>query len=120
MPLLAALLPRGLDATDLRLDWAALAFTAGLACLTALAFGALPAWRASRVDLAEAMKQAGKGAGQTGRDRLRGALIVAEVAMSAALLVGAGLLLESFWRLNRVDAGFRPEGVMTMGRFLAL
>ncbi len=91
-----------------------LAFALGLSLGTGLLFGLLPALRASRADLGEVMKEGARGtAGGPARDRLRGSLIVAEVALSFALLLGAGLLLRSLERLLAVDKGFDAGHVIT-------
>ena len=97
---------------EIAIDGRVLLFTAGVSMITGLAFGALPAL-ASRVDLSSAMKQGGRGAAGVGRRRTQRVLIVAQVAVSVVLLVGAGLLLASFYRLQRVDAGYRADRVMT-------
>ena len=90
---------------EIGIDVRVLLFTVAISMLTGLLFGTLPAL-ASRVDLAGAMKQGSKGAGESGgRRRLQRALIVAQVAVSVVLLVGAGLLLASFYRLQRFDPG---------------
>ncbi|MEJ2215330.1 MAG: ABC transporter permease [Gemmatimonadota bacterium] len=96
------------------LDAAVLAFTAGVTLLTGLLFGMLPAWQASRHrDLGERLK-AGRGLSEgVGRNRLRGALIVGELAVALLLLAGAGLLARSFLNLHRVDLGFRTDHVLT-------
>src|SRR5689334_22723114 len=98
-PLLANL-PRG---KDVRLDALALAFTAAIALLTGLGFGLYPALRASSPSIHDLLKDVRATGAHA---RLRGALIVAEVALSMVLLVGAGLTLRSFARLTRVDPGF--------------
>jgi putative ABC transport system permease protein len=91
-----------------------LGFALVLSLLTGLLFGLLPALRASRADLGEVMKAGAPGAvGGSARDRLRGALIVAEVALSFALLIGAGLLIRSLDRLLAVDKGFDSERVIS-------
>jgi putative ABC transport system permease protein len=74
--------------------------------------GLLPAWQASRVNVQEALKDAGRGSIGS-RDRLRAGLLVAEVSLSLVLLIAAGLLLTSFARLQQVKAGFAPGGVFT-------
>ncbi len=94
------------------LDLRVLAFTAGLSLLTGLLFGLLPALRTSRPDLQAALQQGGRG-DSGARSRLRGALVVAEVALALILLVGAGLLLQSFARRAGVDPGFRTDGLLT-------
>ncbi|MDP1572143.1 MAG: ABC transporter permease [Vicinamibacterales bacterium] len=90
-----------------------LLFTLGVSMLTGLVFGTLPAI-SSRVDLVSALKAGSKGSGEApARRRLQGALIVAQVAVSVVLLVGAGLLLLSFFRLQSVDPGYRADRVMS-------
>lgn len=101
------------------LDGNVLAFTFATAILTGLLFGLAPALRAARVDLSSSMKAGGRSAhGEGGlgnsRGRLRGVLVIAEVAISLMLLVGAGLLLRSFVRLQQVSPGFEPGGVISM------
>jgi predicted permease len=92
-----------------------LAFTAGLAIVTTLVFGLVPAWRASRVDVQSALKTGGRGSGHDRmRQRMAKGLIVAEVSLSLLLLVGAGLLIESVMRLAAAPLGFEPQGLMTI------
>jgi len=95
------------------LDWRVLGFTVGATVLSGLFFGLLPAWQTARVDLQPALKDGGRAA-SSGGNRLRDALVVAEIALSLALLVGAGLLLRSFTRLGHVDPGYDARGVLTM------
>jgi predicted permease len=115
VPVLVSLSPAGLPrAGEITLDARAVAFALLAAAATSLLFGVVPAWQASRVDLGESLKAAsGKGGAARG-GRLRGALIVAEVALSLVLLVGAGLLVQSFLRLRSVELGFDPENLTTM------
>ena len=102
---------------EVGIDWRVLLFTLIVSMATGLLFGTAPAM-ASRVDLAGAMKQGGRGAGESaGRRRLQSALIVAQVAVSVVLLVGAGLLLASFYKLQRVDPGYRGDRVMSAELF---
>jgi predicted permease len=109
-------IPR-LDAIGI--DGRVLAFTFGVSILTGILFGLAPALRAARVDLNSTLKSGGRntqGDGGLGgsRRRLRGVLVVAEMAISIVLLVGAGLLIRSFVQLSRVSPGFEPEGVISM------
>jgi putative ABC transport system permease protein len=95
------------------LDLRVLGFTFVLSLLTGLIFGVAPALQASRNDLNEALKEGGRNAGAA-HNRLRSSLVVAEVALSLMLLVGAGLMIRSFAKLERVDSGIRPENVLTV------
>jgi putative ABC transport system permease protein len=98
---------------EIEIDFAVLAFTLGISIVTGLLFGTLPAL-GSRVDLVSALKQGGAQTGESGgRKRMQGALIVAQVAVSVVLLVGAGLLLTSFYRPQQVETGYRAQGVLT-------
>ncbi|MDQ3996517.1 MAG: ABC transporter permease [Gemmatimonadota bacterium] len=97
---------------DVRLDGPVLAFTAAVALGSGVLFGLLPALRASRSDVGEVLKAGGRGAGQglAGKG-VRAALVVAEISLSLILLVGAGLLMRSFMRLQAVDLGFTSTNV---------
>jgi putative ABC transport system permease protein len=99
---------------DVSLDRYVLFFTLGVATLTGILFGLAPALHASKPDPGNMLKESGRGLSQSGRNRLRSALIVSEVALSLMLLVGAGLLINSFWRLLRTDAGFDPRSVLAL------
>ena len=103
-------LPRGFG---VRLDPTVFAFTLACALLTGLAFGALPAWSASRDNPSDSLKEAGA-RGSSGRrtQRLRSALVVSEVALAVMLVATASLLIKSFVRLQEVDPGFIPGGVI--------
>lgn len=95
------------------IDGRILLFTLGLTLLTGLLFGLAPALQAGQVNLNELLKEGGRsGVGQRQR-RLRDALVVVEVALALVLLVGAGLLIRSFWKLQQADPGFNPERVLT-------
>jgi putative ABC transport system permease protein len=95
-------------------DGRVLLFTALVAILTSVTFGLVPALRARRVDLTDSLKDGAPGASSGGRQRLRSALVVVEMALAVVLLVGAGLMLRSLWSLQRVDVGFEPSRVMTL------
>jgi putative ABC transport system permease protein len=96
---------------DISIDGRVLLFSSALSLATGILFGLAPAWQASRWGIAAIMKEGGRSSAGGGR-RLRNALLVAEVALSIVLLVGAVLLLRSFERVTRVDPGFRAENVL--------
>ncbi len=104
-----------------RLDVVSLFFTIAVSVATALIFGLLPAREASQTDPHTAMRQQTRSATSDRRHhRIRGALVVIEVALAVVLLVGAGLLFRTFSNLSRVDLGFQPAGTVTAGLFLGL
>lgn len=97
-----------------RVDIGVLAFTAGVALVTALIFGIAPALAASRPNMYETLKEGGRGSVDSrGRSRLRNVLVVAEISIALVLMVGASLLLGSLLRLQRANPGFDAEGVLT-------
>jgi putative ABC transport system permease protein len=102
-------LPR---AAEIRVDAPVLAFTFGVALVTGLLAGVLPAWRLTRDDPNDALKQGGRADADAGSPIARSALVVAEVALALVLLVGAGLLVRSLGRLQGVDPGFDPRHVL--------
>jgi predicted permease len=93
------------------IDWRVLAFTLGTAVISALFFGLLPAARAARPQLQQTLREGGRGSAT--RDRLRPLLVAAEVTLAITLLVASGLLIRSAWKMQRVDPGFDPRGVLT-------
>jgi putative ABC transport system permease protein len=104
------------DLPTLRMDARVLGFTLLLALLTSVLFGLAPAWEASRASLNDALNEGGRPGGATGRPqhRLTRWLVVAQVGLALVLLVGAGLLGQSFLRLRGVDPGFRPDRVLSL------
>jgi putative ABC transport system permease protein len=100
----------------IRLDAGALLFMAGVSVLTGILFGTVPALQSSRADLNSTIKEGGRGGTSRARRRTRAALVVAEIAISLMLLVGAGLLLRSFSNMQRVTGGFHapPRQLLTM------
>jgi putative ABC transport system permease protein len=103
-------LPR---AADIGIDARVVGFVAAITMLTGVIFGLVPAVQTLREDLQGWLKEQarGSGAGRTSQ-RLRRVLVIGEIAMSAALLIGAALLIKSFWQLQAVDPGFTPDHVL--------
>ena len=112
---LASLLPRNFPrAAEINPDLRVLFFTALISLVTGVLFGMAPAWRVSRPDVVTALNETGRGSTETARGRrLRSGLVIAEMVLAFVLLVGAGLLIRSFWQLQKVELGFNPQGVMT-------
>jgi predicted permease len=109
---------------EIGMDFRVLAFTLAISILTGIVFGLAPAIRASRVDMNSALKAGGRSSHSGGglslrRDKLRGALVIAEVAVSLTLLAGAGLLIRSFVRLISVPPGFNTDHVISMEVYTA-
>jgi len=102
-------------ATEIRINWYVLGFTVALTLLTGVIFGLMPALSASKLDLNESLKEGGRSAsGGVSGGRSRQLLVVAEVALSLVLLIGAGLMIRSFARLLATDPGFKPERLLTL------
>ena len=98
------------------LDPRVLGFTMLIALGTCLIFGLVPAWQASKPDLQTALEQSGRTSGPgASRLRFRQMLVVFQVSVAVMLVIGAGLLIKSFWLLQRVDPGFEAEGVLSAG-----
>jgi putative ABC transport system permease protein len=113
--LLIALSPSDTPRLDqITIDGRVLAFTLIVALLTALIFGIVPALQASKPDLNESLKEGSRGSTGARTHRIRNALVVSEIAISAVLLVGAGLMIRSFARLQQLDLGFKPDHLLTM------
>ncbi len=106
-------LPIGVTSANFSLNWRIFAFAATLVVLTAVLSGLLPAWQASRSRVNELLKQGGRG-GSAGRGehRTRSVLVIVEVALSLTLLTGAGLLIESLYRLRADPLGYRMDGLL--------
>jgi predicted permease len=103
------------NAGEIGLDWWALGFTLLVSLVAGIVTGSAPAFQLSAADTNETLKQ---GTGRTGgslvKQRTRRALVIGEVAISLILLIGAGLMIRSFWKLQHVDPGFNPDNVVTM------
>ena len=112
--LLKALLPASLPMLSaVGIDWVVLAVCAAVTIVAGLLFGIGPALLASRVDPDGALRAGASESSGRGHSFMRESLVVAEVALAVVLVVGAGLMTETLWRLNRVDIGFDPHNVLT-------
>jgi putative ABC transport system permease protein len=110
--LIAGSLPPG---TNVHVDSAVLAFTAGLAVLAGIGFGLAPALHTANADPQGSLRDGSRGiAGSQRKSRLRGVLVATEIACAMILLSGAGLVLRSLWSVMHVEPGFRPDHVLTM------
>jgi putative ABC transport system permease protein len=97
------------------IDFRVLAFTLGISILTGIVFGLLPAWSAARISLGEGLKESGRTTiGSRTSLRLRRTLVVAETTLAMMVLVGAGLLVRSFQRMQSVAPGFQSDNILTM------
>ncbi|HEY3103206.1 MAG TPA: ABC transporter permease, partial [Pyrinomonadaceae bacterium] len=94
---------------EIGLDWRVLAFTLGVSVLTGILFGLVPALQAGEVDVHETLKEAGRGT--SAKHWLRSSLVIVEVATTMVLLIGAGLMIRSFYRLGNVNPGFSYENL---------
>ena len=101
--------------SEIGVDGRVLGFTLGISILTGLIFGLVPAWAASRGRVGDALKEGGRSAtAGSARQRLRSAFVIGELAVALVLLVGAGLLIKTFWKLRSVEPGFNPDHLITM------
>jgi putative ABC transport system permease protein len=98
---------------DIRIDRSVLLFTVFVSLLTSVLFGLAPGWQAARTDVNESLKEGSRGS-SAGHQRTRHLLVITEVALALVLLVGSGLLINSFARMLRVDPGYDPVGLMVM------
>ena len=99
---------------EVSIDWTVLGFSLLICLGTSLLIGLVPALQASRVNVNESLKEEGRGsAGSVRGNRFRRVLLVSEVALAMALLIGAGLMMRSFWQLRQVDPGLTSENVVT-------
>jgi putative ABC transport system permease protein len=98
---------------DLRLNIPILLFTLLATTMAGLLAGSVPAWYASRVDPAEALKEGGRSGTSVGKHRVRRVLVAGEFTLALVLLAGAGLAIHSFWNLTRVDLGVKTDHVLT-------
>lgn len=101
------------------LDWRIVAFTAGAAALAALVSGLVPALRSSRPDVVSALRDGARSSTSPGQQRLQSTLVVGQIALSLALLAGAGLMIRSFLRLQEAPSGMREQGLLTLRFYVA-
>jgi predicted permease len=101
-------------ASEIGLDWRVLAFTLGVSLLTGVVFGLVPALQAAKADLSETLKEGGRTGSGGARAWVRNSLVVFEMALALVVLVSAGLLMRSFWRLQQVNPGFAPQNTLAM------
>ena len=115
--LLLQFVPEGVPRlAQVSLDWKVLGFTILISLGTCFIFGLLPGWHASKPNLQTALEQSGRTSGPgASRLRFRQALVVFQVSIAVMLVIGAGLLIKSFWLLRQVDPGFHAEGVLSAG-----
>lgn len=99
---------------ELTIDPVVLGFALAISLVAAIIFGLAPAIQSSRASVSDSLKEGARSSGGRARHRLRAALVVGEVALSVALLIGAGLLMRSFWRLQQVNPGFNLDRLVTM------
>jgi putative ABC transport system permease protein len=112
--LLKNAMPEGVPrVAGIALDLRVLGAAAGMSLVTGMLFGIVPALRTSRPDLTRALNEGGRGGVGSGSQRLRNALVVAEIALAVVLLVGASLFIGSFVALMRIEPGFDPSNVLT-------
>jgi putative ABC transport system permease protein len=98
---------------DLRLNLPVLFFSLAASVVSGVLFGCAPAWQTARQNLSDTLKETGRSAVGASRHGLRRTLVVIEFALALTLLAGAGLVIHSFWKLSRVDLGFRQDHILT-------
>ncbi|MFZ0333970.1 MAG: ABC transporter permease [Candidatus Acidiferrales bacterium] len=118
---MARLIPTGtLGGASVNLNGAVLLFTAAVVVLAAFIFGLVPALQSTKRDMQSELKEGGRTASAgAAQNRLRGVLAVAEISLALILLIGAGLMMKSLYKLMSVDPGFRPDRVLTMEMYLS-
>jgi len=114
--LLPARIPR---LAEVQMDWTVLSFALLVSLVAGLGFGLVPALQSSKAEIAVAMREGGRGSGTSAKtNRLRGLLIASESALAVVLMVGAGLLLRTFWGLLQENPGFNPSRIVAANLYL--
>src|SRR5438552_14680866 len=104
---------------EVQVDWTVLSFALLVSLLAGLGFGLVPALQSSKAEIAVAMREGARGSGTSGKtNRLRGLLIASETALAVMLMVGAGLLLRTFWGLLQENPGFNPSRIVAANFYL--
>ena len=104
---------------EVQVDWTVLSFALLVSLLAGLGFGLVPALQSSKAEIAVAIREGARGSGTSGKtNRLRGLLIASETALAVVLMVGAGLLLRTFWGLLQENPGFNPSRVVAANVYL--
>ncbi len=104
---------------EVQVDWTVLAFALLVSLLAGLGFGLVPALQSSKAEIAVAIREGARGSGTSGKtNRLRGLLIASESALAVVLMVGAGLLLRTFWGLLQENPGFNPSRIVAANLYL--
>ncbi len=104
---------------EVQVDWTVLAFALLISLLAGLGFGLVPALQSSKAEIAVAIREGARGSGTSGKsNRLRGLLIASESALAVVLMVGAGLLLRTFWGLLQENPGFNPSRIVAANLYL--
>ena len=104
---------------EVQVDWTVLSFALLVSLLAGLGFGLVPALQSSKAEIAVAIREGARGSGTSGKtNRLRGLLIASETALAVVLMVGAGLLLRTFWGLLQENPGFNPSRIVAANVYL--
>src|SRR2546423_179506 len=116
VPFLPARIPR---LAEVQVDWPGLAFALWVSLLAGLGFGLVPALQSSKAEIAVAMREGARGSGTSRKtNRLRGLLMASQLALAVVLMVGAGLLLRTFWGLLQENPGFNPSRIVAANFYL--
>src|SRR5262249_20926511 len=99
---------------DISIDGTVLIYTLAISMLAGLIFGLVPAWKATKFDINETLKEGVRSSSAAGGERLRSSLVIVQVALSLILFVGTGLMIRTFTRLHQINLGFSHENVLTL------